>query len=219
MTETPVLNINKLSKNFNGVQAVSGVSFQLKPGEKCLLMGRSGSGKSTLLRLIAGFETPDEGEIFLNGILVTSPDWISPPWTRGIGMVFQGDALFPHLTVSEQISIGIRDLPEKEKTEKVLKLSEKLSINSLLTRFPHQLSGGEARRVAIARVLIDPTRLLLLDEPFAHLDENSQKEVAIFLRKFLYENGTTCLIVTHESEIAQILEIPARKMDRGVLVP
>ncbi|RYI99230.1 MAG: ABC transporter ATP-binding protein, partial [Acetobacteraceae bacterium] len=167
-----LLEIDSLSKTYRGGTrpAVHGASFASAPGEIISLVGESGSGKTTLLRLIAGLESPDHGTITLADRIISAPGRGIQPEKRGIGMVFQHHALFPHLTVEGNISYGIRKLPRAQRAETVSSLLELVGLPGFGGRYPHQLSGGERQRVALARALAPRPELLLLDEPFASLD-------------------------------------------------
>ncbi|MEL7220019.1 MAG: ABC transporter ATP-binding protein [Bacteroidota bacterium] len=191
-----ILEIKNLSKSFNKgqVEAVKAVDFSLEQGKICAIVGASGSGKTTLLRLIAGLERPDEGTISIQQKEVSSTTRITVPQKRNVGMVFQNFALFPHLTVAQNIAFGMTDSQPK----KVSALLELINLPAYEQRYPHELSGGEQQRVALARTLATNPKLLLLDEPFSNLDT----ELKITLRKELYQLvkqiGLAVLFITHD---------------------
>ncbi len=179
--------------------AVEDVSFDLPKGKLLALVGESGSGKSTLLRLIAGLEHPDAGEIALDGALLSSPRGVTPPERRGIGLVFQNHALFPHLTVEKNIAFGLRQLPRGERTAAIMPLLELVGLSGMGARYPHELSGGERQRVALARALAPNPRVLLLDEPFSSLDARLRHSVRDETQQILKQRGATALLVTHDT--------------------
>jgi iron(III) transport system ATP-binding protein len=179
--------------------AVHDVSFELPEGKLLSLVGESGSGKSTLLRLIAGLETPDAGSIQLDGETISAPAAVTPPERRGIGLVFQHHALFPHLTVERNIAFGLRHLPRGERPGVIAPLLELVGLAKLGQRYPHELSGGERQRIALARALAPNPRVLLLDEPFSSLDSRLRHAVRDETRAILRERGATALFVTHDT--------------------
>ncbi len=195
------LHVQNLSKSYRrgGEPAVNDVSFQLPEGKLLSLVGESGSGKTTLLRLIAGLETPDRGSITLDGQDISSPASVTPPERRGIGLVFQHHALFPHLTVEKNIAFGLRHLPRSERHAIVAPLLELVGLAKFGERYPHELSGGERQRVALARALAPNPKLLLLDEPFSSLDARLRHAVRDETRAILKERGATALFVTHDT--------------------
>lgn len=193
-----------VSKTYPGQMkpAVAGVSFAVEAGELLALAGESGSGKSTLLRLLAGLEVPDEGEIVLEGRLIASRRFAEAPERRGIGLVFQHHALFPHLTVAQNIEFGLHRRPRAERQATVQQLLELVNLSGYERRYPHELSGGERQRVALARSLAPAPRLLLLDEPFSSLDARLRQEVRDETRAILKKHGTTAVFVTHDIDDA-----------------
>lgn len=195
------LEINALSKTYRGAKrpAVDSATFASGKGEIIALVGESGSGKTTLLRLISGLESPEKGSITLDGTVIASPGRGLPPEKRGIGMVFQHHALFPHLTVEKNISFGIRRLPRVERVKTVSSLLELVGLPGFGDRYPHQLSGGERQRVALARALAPRPKLLLLDEPFASLDAGLREELREETRRVLKRQGSSAVFVTHDT--------------------
>jgi len=178
------------------------------------LLGPSGCGKTTLLRLIAGFEIPKEGEIFLNDILISFPESVLPPEKRNIGMVFQDYALFPHLSVYENTKFGLNDKNQGDRVDYLLKV---LGIDFLRDRYPHELSGGQKQRLAIARALAPGTSFLLLDEPFCSLDLNVRLRLRSELPNILKSFGASGLMVTHDPEEAMAICDKVAVMNDGFI--
>lgn len=195
------LSARNLTKHYRrgDEPAVQDVSFELPEGKLLSLVGESGSGKSTLLRLIAGLETPDAGSIELDGETISSSGAVTPPEQRGIGLVFQHHALFPHLTVEKNIAFGLRHLPRGERPGVVAPLLELVGLEKFGKRFPHELSGGERQRIALARALAPNPRVLLLDEPFSSLDARLRHAMRDETRAILKARGATALFVTHDT--------------------
>ncbi|KUJ81592.1 ABC transporter ATP-binding protein [Microbulbifer flavimaris] len=174
------------------------VSFDLQPGEIACLLGPSGCGKTTLLHAIAGFQPLARGAIALGGETLTGNGQIVPPEQRHIGVVFQDYALFPHLTVQQNIAFGLRALPHEERASRVQELLSLVQLSRHADQYPHQLSGGQQQRVALARALAPKPRLLLMDEPFSNLDTELRRSLASEVRHILREEGIAALIVTHD---------------------
>lgn len=196
-----LLSVQNLGKTYRGNEApaVEGASFAVEEGMILALVGESGSGKTTLLRLIAGMESPDTGEIALDGRVLSTPRRVVEPEHRGIGLVFQHHALFPHLTVRRNIAFGIHRLPRAEQDARIAGLLEITRLAGKEKRYPHELSGGERQRVALARALAPEPRLLLLDEPFSSLDARLRQEVRDETRAILRGRGATAVLVTHDT--------------------
>lgn len=194
------VELKNLYKKFNGYQASDNVSFSIEKGKLIGLLGPSGSGKTTILRMIAGLETPDSGDIFVNGERVND----IPPSHRGIGFVFQNYALFRYMTVFDNIAFGL-EVQKKDKEyirHRVNELVRLTQLEGLEQRRPHQLSGGQKQRVAFARALAPNPHLLLLDEPFAAIDAKVRKELRAWLRETINKVGITSIFVTHDQDEA-----------------
>lgn len=188
-----------MTKRFGSVTAVDNLSLNLKQGEILSLLGPSGCGKTTLLRLLAGFVSPDEGEIEIGGRRVNAKNINVPPEKRGLGIVFQDYALFPHLTVLKNVEFGLKNGDKDGAASKYISL---LGLKGLESRFPSELSGGQQQRVAIARALAPGAEVLLLDEPFSNLDASLRLEVREEILDILKSNKVSTIFVTHDQEEA-----------------
>ncbi|EKT4489014.1 MULTISPECIES: polyamine ABC transporter ATP-binding protein [Shewanella] len=198
-----LLKIERVSKLFDDVRAVDDVSLTINKGEIFALLGGSGSGKSTLLRMLAGFEKPTEGRIFLDGQDITH----LPPYERPINMMFQSYALFPHMTVAQNIAFGLKQdkLPKAEIEQRVQEMLKLVHMEKYAHRKPHQLSGGQRQRVALARSLAKRPKLLLLDEPMGALDKKLRTQMQLEVVEILERVGVTCVMVTHDQEEAMTM--------------
>lgn len=196
-----LLEVTGLTKCFRGSgdPAVKGVSFDVAEGKVLALVGESGSGKTTVLRMLAGLEVPDGGEIVLDGRVISGGGRVVEAEGRGIGLVFQNHALFPHLTVEKNIAFGLRGMGRRERGAAVADLLDGVRLGGMGRRFPHELSGGERQRVALARALAPNPRLLLLDEPFSSLDARLRQSVRDETRAILKQRGATAVFVTHDT--------------------
>ncbi|MCC5854360.1 MAG: ABC transporter ATP-binding protein [Idiomarina sp.] len=210
-----MLKLDQIDVGFGNQVIVDDVSFSLDAGDIGCLLGPSGCGKTTLLRAIAGFEPVLRGSIELGQRLVSSPAQLVPPEKRGIGMVFQDFALFPHLTVAENISFGIRQQTSSEQRKRVNQLLEHVGLEGYGPRYPHQLSGGQQQRIALARALAPRPRLLLLDEPFSSLDAELRESLATEVRALLKKEEITALLVTHDQQEAFAMADKAGVMYHG----
>jgi iron(III) transport system ATP-binding protein len=200
---TTILDVTGLAKSFNGHTVLHDIDLGLKPGTTTAVVGSSGCGKTTLLRLIAGFETPDSGTITIDGRQVASPETAVAPHRRSVGYVAQDGALFPHLTVGQNIAYGLRGTARGEVRARVSELLETVSLDaSYASRRPHQLSGGQQQRVALARALARQPVLMLLDEPFSALDTGLRASTRKAVASLLTDAGVTTLLVTHDQEEA-----------------
>lgn len=197
------------------VLALDGLGFSLKPGEIGSLLGASGCGKTTALRAIAGFVRPQRGRILIGQREVVSATEFVPPEKRGVGVVFQDYALFPHLDIGSNVAFGLRELPAGERADRVAQMLELVGLPTIGRRFPHELSGGQQQRVALARALAPSPSVLLLDEPFSNLDPDLRERLALDLRAILKRHGTTGLLVTHDQYEAFALADSIGVMDAG----
>ncbi|MCQ4286483.1 polyamine ABC transporter ATP-binding protein [Pseudomonas stutzeri] len=198
-----LLKIDRVTKKFDETVAVDDVSLSIHQGEIFALLGGSGSGKSTLLRMLAGFERPTEGRIFLDGQDITD----MPPYERPINMMFQSYALFPHMTVAQNIAFGLKQdgLAKAEVEERVNEMLALVQMTQYAKRKPHQLSGGQRQRVALARSLAKRPKLLLLDEPMGALDKKLRSRMQLELVQIIERVGVTCVMVTHDQEEAMTM--------------
>lgn len=196
------LELIDVARTFGTRAAVNGLSFQLGRGAIGCLLGPSGCGKTTALRCIAGFESIDAGTIRAQGTVLAQPGRSLPPERRHIGMVFQDLALFPHLTVQENVAFGLTRLSRDERARRVGELLEVVGLSDRRTQYPHQLSGGEQQRVALARALAPKPDIVLLDEPFSSLDIELRERLSVEVRSVLKQLGATALLVTHDQQEA-----------------
>ncbi|WP_425515618.1 polyamine ABC transporter ATP-binding protein [Marinobacterium ramblicola] len=212
-TQDEILRIDSVSKLFDDVRAVDNVSLTINRGEIFALLGGSGSGKSTLLRMLAGFEKPSQGRIFLDGQDITD----LPPYERPINMMFQSYALFPHMTVAQNIAFGLKrdKLPKAEVEARVQEMLSLVHMDKYAKRKPHQLSGGQRQRVALARSLAKRPKLLLLDEPMGALDKKLRTRMQLEVVEILERVGVTCVMVTHDQEEAMTMAGRIAIMDEG----
>lgn len=199
---SPLLQVDNLRQSYSDRAVVEGLSFSLARGAIGCLLGPSGCGKTTVLRCIAGFEPVQGGEIRLDGRLVSARGTMLAPEKRRIGMVFQEYALFPHLTVVDNIAFGLRKTPAQARTARVRDLAALVGLDDLLAKYPHQISGGQQQRVALARALAPRPDLLLLDEPFSNLDVQLRERLSIELRDIIKASGATAILVTHNQNEA-----------------
>lgn len=179
------------------------LSFGLEKGEVAAIIGNSGSGKSTLLRIIAGLEKAIKGEMKIDSEIIFSNQYFLEPNKRNIGMVFQDYALFPHLTVSKNITFSLFKQSKKYREEMLNKMLDLISLKDKKTYYPHELSGGQQQRVALARSIAQHPKLLLMDEPFSNLDANLKKQIRNDLKDILKKCQMTCIFATHDLEDAR----------------
>ena len=217
MTAPTRLTVETLSRAFGGRQVVSDVSLSIEAGCVMCLLGPSGCGKSTTLRMIAGVERPDTGRITIDGTPVFGPGLALPPEARGVGLMFQDFALFPHLTVAGNIAFGLRG-EAASKTRRVGELLEKVNLTGFGGKHPHELSGGEQQRVALARALAPRPRVMLMDEPFSGLDNRLRDGVRDATLALLKEEGAAVLLVTHEPDEAMRMADEIALMRGGKIV-
>jgi len=211
-----ILDVEQVSRKYDGQEhpAVKDVSLALDNSEILALIGPSGCGKTTLLRLIAGFDRPDQGQIKIAGKTAAGPRDFIPPEERQVGMVFQDLALFPHLTVLENIAFGL-DGSNTEYEERIDQVMELVGLNAHRGRYPEQLSGGEKQRVALARSLVVEPWILLMDEPFNHLDKKRRDKMQREVRDILRKSQTPTVFVTHDQEEAMFIGDRIAVMNQG----
>ncbi len=196
------LEVRSIVHRYGRHTVVDGVGFQVEQGRIACLLGPSGCGKTTLLRCIAGFEELAEGEIRLQGAIVSRPGWRLPAEARRIGMVFQDYALFPHLTVRDNVAFGLHGRPAGERSNTAADMLRLVGLSDKAQKFPHELSGGQQQRVALARALAPNPELVLLDEPFSNLDVDLRERLSLEVRDILKSCGTTAILVTHDQREA-----------------
>jgi putrescine transport system ATP-binding protein len=211
----PLVQIRDVTKRFDDVTAVDGISLDVHRGELFAILGSSGCGKSTLLRMLAGFERPTTGSIVIDGVDMTDV----PPYERPVNMMFQSYALFPHMTVEQNVGYGLRKerVPAPEIRERVAAMLDLVKLGPLARRKPDKLSGGEQQRVALARALVKRPKLLLLDEPLAALDKKLREHTQFELAGIQYQLGTTFIVVTHDQDEAMTLASRIAVMEKGRL--
>jgi iron(III) transport system ATP-binding protein len=197
-----LLEVRDLHLAYGDNEVVHGLAFSLPRGAIGCLLGPSGCGKTTVLRCIAGFEPPQRGEIVLGGERVSAPGLIVPPERRRVGMVFQDFALFPHLSVAQNIAFGLRGWPSAARNARLRELAELVRLEASVEQFPHELSGGQQQRVALARALAPRPDLLLLDEPFSNLDVELREQLSVEVRDVIKASGATAVLVTHDQQEA-----------------
>jgi len=199
-----ILEIKDVSHSYGENETtLKNINLAVNEGEKVSILGPSGSGKSTLLRLIAGLEKPYSGTIAVQGKMVSSVDYMVAPEKRNVGLVVQEKALFPHLTVAKNIGFGIRKSQERSKI--ISELLSLFKIEHLSNKYPHEISGGEQQRVALARSMAPNPELLLLDEPFSALDKELKEELYTELNQIFKERKQTIVLVTHDLDEAKVL--------------
>ena len=198
----PALTLSGIGRQFGTVRALDNISLEVQPGEIICLVGHSGCGKTSLLRIIAGIDAPDEGQLTMGARTLVGPLIFIEPEKRNIGIVFQDYALFPHLTVRENVLFGLRKVRKEQALSRVDELLELVGLSSMADRYPHMLSGGEQQRVALIRALAPKPDLLLMDEPFSNLDRGLRARVRSETMALLRALGTPVIIVTHEAEEA-----------------
>jgi len=197
----PRLQLSGVTRRLGGRAVVEDVSLEVRPGQVTCLLGPSGCGKSTTLRLVAGIDRPDAGEIRLDGVLVCSPARSMAPERRGVGLMFQDFALFPHLSVLGNVAFGLSG-PKAERHARAMEMLERVHLTGFASAHPHELSGGEQQRVALARALAPRPRVMLMDEPFSGLDNRLRDGIRDETLEILKEEGAAVLLVTHEPDEA-----------------
>ncbi|KGX83210.1 ABC transporter ATP-binding protein [Pontibacillus marinus] len=213
------INIKDLCFGYNRSKndIIHHFDLEIKQGEIVSILGESGSGKTTILRLLSGLEIPSHGNISINETLMVSDHTFVPPEKRGIGMVFQDYALFPHMTAGENIEFGLKGLRRKERKARVEEVLELVNMSEFKKRYPHEMSGGQQQRIALARALAPKPSLLLLDEPFSNLDAELQVKIRDELRDIIKQTGITSIFVTHDVADSRALADRIVTMHNGIV--
>jgi iron(III) transport system ATP-binding protein len=214
----PGVTIRSLTKSYGDVAAVEGLDLQVKPGELVALLGPSGCGKTTTLRLVAGFLTPEAGEIWVGDRCLSSPTTVIPPERRRMAMIFQSYALWPHMTVAHNVAYGLRfksALSRAERDGRVADMLRTVQLAGFGSRYPGELSGGQQQRVAVARALVVEPEILLLDEPLSNLDANLREEMRFEIRRLHEAFGITTLYVTHDQAEAMVISDRIAVLQKG----
>jgi iron(III) transport system ATP-binding protein len=203
----PGVRIQGLSKRYGHVGAVQGLDLRVEPGELVALLGPSGCGKTTTLRLVAGFLKPDAGEIWVGERCLSSPASVVPPERRRMAMIFQSYALWPHMTVDQNVAYGLRftGAPKEDRDRRVNDILKAVQLEGYGSRYPGELSGGQQQRVAVARALVVEPEILLLDEPLSNLDANLREEMRFEIRRLHEQFAITTLYVTHDQAEAMVI--------------
>jgi len=204
-SDEPALGLEDVSHSYGTLAAVAAFSLGVGAGELVCLIGPSGCGKTTVLRLAAGLEPLQRGRIAIGGQIVAGAGTSLPPEARGVGLLFQDFALFPHLSVADNVGFGLRRLPGRERRRRVAETLEQVQLGDYAAAFPHMLSGGQQQRVALARALAPAPQVLLLDEPFSGLDVTLRREVRDQTLHVLKSSGVATLMVTHDPEEAMFM--------------
>lgn len=199
-----IKNLNFKYKN-SLENVIKDFNLNIKKGDIVCILGESGCGKSTILRLIAGLDEPFSGSISINDKIVVDENNFVYPENRGIGMVFQDYALFPHMTVEENIKFGLKKMTSEEKKKRVKEVLRLINLQGYEKRYPYELSGGQQQRVALARAIAPKPSLILLDEPFSNLDAHLQSKIRQELKEIIKETGITSIFVTHDKEDAEAI--------------
>jgi iron(III) transport system ATP-binding protein len=213
-----LLTFDRVSRRFKEAAAVSDVSFDLKPGEIACLLGPSGCGKTTLLRIAAGVDRPTSGRVLLDGEEIAGPNRFVPPERRNIGLMFQDFALFPHLSIIDNVAFGLNNLGRTDALKVAGHALERVGLAEYGAAYPHKLSGGEQQRVALARALVPRPQVMLMDEPFSGLDQRLRESVRAETLALLRETRASCLLVTHDPVEAMGLADRILLMRQGRLI-
>lgn len=200
------------------VDNIEDFNLEIKKGEIIAILGESGSGKSTMLRILAGLETSYKGKISIEDVVFVNENTFVETEKRGIGMVFQDYALFPHMDINKNIAFGLKKYSKEEKDKRVDEMLNLVNLMEHKFKYPHELSGGQQQRIAIARALAPSPKILLLDEPFSNLDAHLQEKIRTELKEILQKANTTSIFVTHDKEDALSLADRVVVLDKGKIV-
>jgi iron(III) transport system ATP-binding protein len=213
-----MIRVDGCSRSFGTVRVLADLSLTVPDRTAVAVTGPSGCGKTTLLRLIAGLDRPDSGEITISGRLASSRDYVLPPWERSIGFVFQSPALWPHMTVRENILFGLRGSPTASQEARLRDVLVSACILDLADRYPHEISGGEAQRVALMRAIAPRPRYLLMDEPLANLDDDLRETMIALIRTIVSQEACSLVYVTHRRDEAERIADRTYRFEKGALV-
>ncbi|XKH59812.1 ABC transporter ATP-binding protein [Halomonas sediminis] len=214
--QAPVLAMHNIRHAYGQHVALEDISLEMQPGEVVCLLGPSGCGKTTLLRIVAGLEVLQQGSMAFNGTTISAPGMAHvPPEKRNVGLAFQDSALFPHLTVLENITFGLKSMPGRERRRRGMELLEQLGMKQFASTYPHTLSGGQQQRIALARALAPEPQLMLLDEPFSSLDARLRDRIRDDTLHLLKKVGAGALLVTHDPEEAMFMADRIALMHEG----
>lgn len=214
---SPLVRLVDVTKKYGPRDALADVSMEIVAGQSVVVLGPSGCGKTTLLRVVAGLTRLQGGEVWLDGRVVSAVDRFVPPHKRGIGFVFQDLALWPHLTVRRNLEFVMRaaNVPKRDRENRAVEILRLVQIERLSDKYPHEVSGGEQQRAALARALVGDARLLLLDEPLSSLDADLRQTLRLELRRLQRSLGLTTIYVTHDREDVAVLADHVVEMRAG----
>ncbi|MDA3966764.1 MULTISPECIES: ABC transporter ATP-binding protein [Helicobacter] len=213
-----ILKINNIYKSFGKTDVLNGVNLSLEHGEIISILGESGCGKSSFLGAISGFFSIDGGEIYIKDCLVSSKDRCISPQNRNVGILFQDYALFPHLSVRDNICFGILQLTKQEQKKRLDEVIDILQISSLLDRYPNELSGGQAQRVALARTIVFRPTIILFDEPFSNLNHTLSVQMRRDIKAIIRDHNLSAIFVTHDKDDAFFLSDNIALMKNGKII-
>ena len=200
-----MISVNEVEKSYGKVKAVKSISFNTGSPGNTVILGPSGCGKTTLLRMIAGLEKPDKGTIFIDGALVSNSEWTLPPDKRNIGFVFQTAALWPHMTIEQNIMFGLGNMGKEQAYKRKKEIMSIMGIDGLENRYPDEISGGQAKRVSIARTLAPKPKHLLLDEPLTNLNKELRGHLLSMILDFMKQSCGSLIYVTHDMHEAETI--------------